>query len=281
MVCPICGAPFVNIFPAGQCEECGLTVCGHCIHHDHPEHDIRICESCIQKKTPIGKLKELPLEQLIRILLDPEQPQSQLAARLMGEQQMEKALEPLCRALESNRVDVRREAAVALGRIGNEAAVKPLAALLEDETAAIRAKAVSALSALNAGQALEKITQMIDDPSRQVAGHALHAIARLDGKNALPLLCDLFVHHTSPFLKCETLFVLSELDADAAVREAIRGLKVPEKEIVVSSCKVLGRCKDPTAVGPLEELLGKENLPASVRSAAKAALIKIQESENR
>lgn len=71
MTCPICNSTFFNIFPAGKCETCSRLVCGHCIHHDHPDHDDSICQDCMEKMTPRGRVAQMEEGELLAVLNDP------------------------------------------------------------------------------------------------------------------------------------------------------------------------------------------------------------------
>ncbi len=276
LACPICSATFLNIFPAGKCIECNLMVCGHCIHHDLPEHSGSICQSCLVKMTPYGQLNEKPFDELLTILSDPFSNDSAMVARLLGDKNDPCVVPDLCRALGSERIDVRRETAEALGKLSDNGAVPYLQKALNDPAPAVRGRAAAALADLGATQAIPALKNQVDDPSRQAAGHALHALGKLLTNDTIELFNDLIMNHPSNFIRCEALKLLAGVNHEKALKAALFCLEDTSKKVLISACKILGKLKDLEAVPTLKKLI-EENPPASVRMTAQATLNKIIE----
>ncbi|MCP3871605.1 MAG: hypothetical protein GY699_00400 [Desulfobacteraceae bacterium] len=276
LTCPICNSTFLNIFPAGECQTCSQLVCGHCIYHDDPDHPASICQDCMEKMTPYGRIAQMDSDSLLQILKDPASKDSALVARQLGDRQDVTFVDPLCKALKSDRIDVRREAAIALGRLKNNNAIPALMTALNDSAPATRGHAASSLAKLGAKDALPQLKKQVDDPSRQAAGYAVQALGKLMGRNA----CDLFKHlvqnHSSNFIRVEALAVLAGLSHEMALTAALECLDDPKKEVVISACKILTRLNDLEAAPKLEKLI--ESKPsASVRIMAKTTLNKLLE----
>ena len=272
LICPSCNSSFVHLFPAGTCEECDNIFCGHCIHHDHPDFNGTICNGCLDKKTPMGKLAQLEYEPLLNILKDPSAQDRGLAARIFGRKKESRAVDTLCRILaDSDPIDVRREAAVALGDIGSSKAIPSLLNTLDDPTPAIRSRAAESLARLGASEAVPKLRHMLDDPSAQAAGHAVHALTALTGKEACPLLDDVIRNHLSGPVRCQALECLTKLDPDLGFKAALFCLEDKQKDVLIFTCKLINHLNDIRAVPGLQKLI--ESRPAaSVRHTASAVL---------
>ena len=274
LTCPICNATFVDIFPAGTCDTCNQVVCGHCIQHDIPDQTGAICRDCLFKQTPLGRLTESASEDLCDILSDPLSGESVLAASILGERGGNIACASLCRALSSERPEVRREAAAALGNIKTDATVSGLSDALNDPADAVRARAAASLAQLDVADAVPILKKQVDDPSSQAAGHAIRALKKLLKDDAGSYFASLVRGHPSDFVKCEALGVLADSDADAALFAALDCLDSDVKKVVAYTCKILYRLNDIRAVPALQKLLEKKR-PASVRIPAQAALDKL------
>ncbi len=277
--CPICSSPFLNLFPAGTCQTCSRLVCGHCVHHDSPGHSDSICQDCIEKLTPRGRIAQMEQTELLNVLKDPSSKDSPWAAHMLGERKDSTALEPLFQALESNRIEVRREAAAALGQFANERAVPWLLTALKDSSPAVRSRAACSLAELGAQKALTPIKEQLNDPSRQAAGFAVQALGKLMGDKACDLLNTVVHDHTSGFVRCEALAVLAGLNHELALTCALKCLNDPKKEVIISACKILSKLNDLEAAPQLQELIEKKP-PASIRIKATATLNKLLGSKN-
>ncbi len=274
LACPVCRSTFVNIFPAGRCDTCGQLVCGHCLQHDLPEREDAICQDCLFKQTPLGRLTETASKDLAGILSAPDSDESVLAARILGERGDDIAVDSLCAALSSKRTEVRREAAAALGSIPTEKAVPNLTAALNDPAPAVRARAAEALAQLSCSDAVPALKKQVNDPSSQAAGHAAHALKKLLKKEAADYFKSLADEPPSDFIRCEALGILADIDPDAALFSALLCLDSGSKKVLVFACKVLYRLNDIRAVPSLQKLM-ETRPPASVRIPAQAALDKM------
>ena len=271
LTCPICNSQFVHIFPAGECQTCFRLVCGHCIHHDNPDHPSSTCQDCVQKQTPYGQVAQMDPSELLAVLQDPSSKNSPIVARLLGDREDLSAVGPLCQALKSNRIDVRREAATALGKLGGNQAISALFKTLDDTAPAVRGRVASSLADLDVKDALPALTKQLDDTSRQAAGHAVHAVGKLMGNKACDLLKELSHNHTSNFVRCEALSALAGLNHELALEAALEFLDDPQKDVIISGCKILTKLNDLEAAPKLEMLIEKGS-SASVRIAAQTTL---------
>lgn len=274
LTCPICNATFFNIFPAGKCQACSQLICGHCIHHDNPDHPGSTCQDCIAKKTPHGRVAQMDSDELLAVLKDPSSKDSSLVARLLGDRGDDTSLEPLFLALKTDRVDVRREAVFALGKIGSDQAVPALLNALNDAAPAVRGRAAWSLAELGAKEALPLIKKQLDDSSQQAAGYAVQALGKLMGHSACGLLNDLVQDHTSDFIRCEALAVLARLDHEPALAAALKCLDYPKKSVIICACKILIRLNDLEAAPKLEKLIEKTPSPR-IRIMAQMTLNKL------
>lgn len=276
LTCPICSSPFFNIFPAGECQACKQLVCGHCIQHDHPDHDTSICQSCVFKGTPYGQLSEMTVDELCSILASEAPQKSEIAATLLAEKEDLSAVTPLCLALDSRLTGVRRESAKSLAKLGSKEAIPFLEKGLADPEPAVRSYCIAGLARLEAYDALPKINGLLDDPSKQVAGHAVHALATLMNNEAVGLISDLVMNHPVPFVRCEALLALSRLQPDAALDPALTCLRDTEKSVQISALKILGKLKNPESIPNLMALLDADP-PATVRINATAVLKQLRD----
>ena len=274
LTCPICRSPFLNIFPAGKCQTCSRLVCGHCVHHDSPDHKGSTCQDCMEKTTPHGRVAQMEQDELLNVLKDPSSKDSPWAVRLLGDRKGHVALESLCQALKSHRIDVRREAAIALGKLESNRAVPWLLTALDDSSSAVRSRAACSLAELEAQNAVAPLIKQLDDPSPQAAGYAVQALGKLMGDSACDRLNDLVQDHPSNFVRCEALAVLSDLNHELALAAALACLNDPKKEVIISACKILTRLNELEAEPKLQELI--EKAPStSVRITATATLNKL------
>jgi len=276
LTCPICSSPFINIFPAGQCKTCSQVVCGHCVHHDAPGHTDSICQDCIDKMTPHGRVAQMELDELLNVLKDPSSTDSPWAAQILGEKKDPATLDSLCQALTSPRIEVRREAATALGQLETDSAVPFLLTALKDTSPTVRSRAACSLAELGAKTAVTPLKELLNDPSRQAAGYAVQALGKLMGHDASGLLKNLVNDHPSSFIRCEALAVLTGLNHELALTAAVSCLNDSKKEVIISACKMIGKLNDLEAAPHLQKLI--ENKPAaSVRITATATLNKLLE----
>ncbi len=276
LTCPICNSTFLNIFPAGECQKCHKLVCGHCIHHDNPDHAESTCQDCVEKMTPYGRISQMDQTQLFDILKDTSSKDSSMVARLLGDRKDNAFVDPLCHALKYDRIDVRREAAIALGKLKSNQAVPDLLIALNDSAPAVRSRVISSLAELGVKDALPQIKNQLKNPSRQVAGYAVAALEKLMGHDAIDILKDLVKNHKSSFIRCEALAILARLNHESALAAALKCLDDSKKEVIICACKIIGKLNDLEAAAKLQELIEKEPSP-SVRITATATLNKLVE----
>lgn len=279
LICPICNSTFFNIFPASTCQICETLVCGHCITHDHPDHQKSVCQTCLIKETPYGRLSELDSTDLITILQNPASEESALAAVIIAEKNDPASVAPLCQAMSDNRIDVKREASKALGILKDKSAVPYLLTGLDDPNPSVQSSCIKALSSIKAEEAVSRLKLLINNESKQVAGHAVHGIASILEKESLPFLKDIIENHDIPFIRCEALLTLSRLDKEAALESASACLAESDKSIQISACKILARLNDARSIPVLEKLI-KSNPAVSVSLTAQSAIQKIEDENN-
>lgn len=274
LTCPICSSTFFNIFPSGECQTCFRLVCGHCIEHGSPDHKASICQDCVEKATPYGQVKQMDPDELLQALQDPSSKNSTLVARLFGDRKDKTAVTHLCQALNSDRIDVRREAAVSLGKIGDPGAIPGLLHLLHDPVPAVRGRAALSLAELEAKEALPQLEKQVDDPSRQAAGFAVQALGKIMGSDVCELLEKWVLDHQSSFVRCEALTVLAGFNHEMALAAAMDSLDDPKKEVVITAIKTLAKLNDLEAAPRLENLIEK-TYSATIRINAKTTLHKL------
>lgn len=275
LTCPICTSTFFEIFPAGECQVCGQLVCGHCIQHDHPDHETSICQACVIKSTAYGQLSEMTTDELITIVNDPDSDRSPTAVIVLAEKKDVSAVSALCDALKSDRTGVRRESAKALGQLGSKEAIPSLTTGLKDPQPAVRSHCIASLAALSADAAIPEIRKLINDESAQPAIYAAHAIAELMKQEGLPILQDLLKTHDNPTVRSEALLAISRINKELAFHLALDCLNDPHKSIQISACKILTRLNDPQCIPHLKALVEKKP-SASVRMTAQSAINKIE-----
>ncbi len=275
LTCPICSSTFFNIFPAGECQTCSQLVCGHCIHHDNPDHPERICQVCIGKATPSGRIALMNQEDLLILLENPNSENRVLVAREMGDREDPVFASPLCKALESDQSDLRREAAAALGKLDSDEAIPFLISVLNDSAPAVKSRAAASLADLGAVEAIEPLIKQIDDSSLQAAGHAVWAVGKLMGQDACETLNNLIKFHSSNFIRCEALAVLAGLDHDQALAASLECLNDPKKEVIISACKILAKLNDQEAIPAIEKRIA--TIPSALaKLRAEATLNKLR-----
>ncbi len=276
LTCPICSSTFFNIFPAGECQTCSQLVCGHCIHHDNPDHPKSTCQDCIAKATPSGRIALLNKEDLLTLLKNPNSENRVLVAREMGDREDPAFMSSLCNALESDQSDLRREAAAALGKLNSDEAIPFLINVLNDSAPAVRGRAAASLAGLGAVEASEPIIKQIGDSSLQAAGHAVWAVGKLMGQDACKTLNDLITSHSSNFIRCEALAVLAGLDHNQALAASLECLNDPKKEVIISACKILAKLNDQKVIPVLEKRI--KTIPSALaKLRAEATLNKLRD----
>lgn len=272
--CPICQSSFFNIFPAGECQTCHIVACGHCMIHDHPDHEESICQQCMFKATPRGQLSEMIVDDLIELLLNQESEKSAMAAMVLAEKNDNRSVKALISALKDSRGSVRRESAKALGILQDNDAIPNLIDALGDQDPSVRSSCINALAAMEVKDSLNMIEQFINDSSRQVAGHAIHALAAIQKNDSVPLLKQVINSHEVAYIRCEALLALSRLDKKLGLEAAVTCLSSPDKTIQISACKIIARINDPKGIDPLQQLIDKKP-PVSVRMTAQSSINKI------
>lgn len=166
-----------------------------------------------------------PLDELLAVLVSGDDDARETAAlaigRLATAEARQDVVASLAGLLAHDEADIRWWAARALGEIG-ESAVEPLLPALGDVDADVRACAALALGCIGAGAAGPGLAARLTDDSAFVAGIAADALAMI-GPAAVESL----------------LAVLAAEDASARLL----------------AVRALARIKDPSAIGPVFELL--------------------------
>ena len=109
------------------------------------------------------------------------------AAKALGQIKDKRAVEPLCRALKDEIVEVRKEAINALGRIG-EPGVESLCQALKDENYEVRKEAIKALGRIGE-PGVESLCQALKDENYEVQKEAAKALGQIKDKGAVePLI---------------------------------------------------------------------------------------------
>lgn len=132
---------------------------------------------------------EEALDDVTRLLVDPDKTVRALAARTLGRADprfMTSRMPPLVAALRDADPLVRGEAAEALGRVGTWAATSPLASLIEDSDAEVRRRALVGLSAFADPSVQSALVSGLLDADESVKIAAASSLVRL-GVSQRPL----------------------------------------------------------------------------------------------
>jgi len=165
----------------------------------------------------------------------------------------EVAYDPLLRALDSPHGYARSRAAKALGNMGDARAVGPLISLLGDETDFVRWNAAEALGEIGDPAAAEPLSQTLLDKDRGIQWRATLALGKMGEPGVQVLLQAL--EEGGAYTTQDLIAALADLGEMRALEPIVRALGSTTKEVRWNAIIALGKLGDPTAIGPLAELL--------------------------
>jgi HEAT repeat protein len=178
-----------------------------------------------------------------------------------------KAVEPLIKALQGNRPDLKAAAAVALGEMGDPRAVEPLIKEFRSRKKSWGGTATAiALGRIGDKRAIGPLTEALADEEayvREAAATALDNIG-VEPKGLQDRLTYLIASGNR-----EELIKIGQ----PAVKPLMESLAFHDWKGCILAADVLGQIGDPAAVEPLIKVLEHEN--SNVRAAAAKALIEI------
>jgi len=183
-------------------------------------------------------------------------------------------------AKRTRNVDLKCEALVALGWRGNRRALDFLRG--KHGLTSIRPKLVgAACRAVGAvGDPVTKplLLARVTSKDGVIAAGALAGLVKLDKRAAdLPALVELSLAHRASIVRLEAAAALAVLPSDDWRPLLVRLAEDPEPSVRAAACRALGKRHDEASVARLMKLQ-TDDPDAAVRTAAKAALLEIDDS---
>ena len=229
------------------------------------------------------------------------------AVRILGASTDTENTDPLIAALQDRSEKVRAEAARSLGRLKARSAIHALTeTLLRDPLAPVREEAARALGEIGDEQALEALKQALGELPYEVRAGALTAMEKM-GDEAVPLFLQAldeddertrtqaatalersgYVGTLIERLGVESgadsapsFLVLLKVAKTGVVESLIQALSLPDLQVRVRICQLLGEVRSESAVDALTEVAVKDPEWA-VRARALEALIRIGDERTR
>ena len=223
------------------------------------------------------------------------------AVRILGASTDSETTDPLIAALQDRSEKVRAEAARSLGRLRARPAIHSLTEiLLRDPLALVREEAAHALGEIGDEQALEALKQALGELPYEVRAGAMTAMEKM-GDEAVPLFLQAldeddertrteaatalerngYVGTLIERLAVESgttagpsFLVLLKVAGTGVVEELIQALSLPDLQVRVRICQILGEVRSRSAVDTLTEVAVNDSEWA-VRARALEALIRI------
>ena len=223
------------------------------------------------------------------------------AVRILGASTDSETVSPLIGALQDRSEKVRAEAARTLGRLKARPAIHPLTdTLLRDPLAPVREEAARALGEIGDEQALEALKQALGELPYEVRAGALTAMEKM-GDEAVPLFLQALdeddertrsqaatalertghVNELVERLGVEpgtssgpSFLLLLKIAKTGVVESLIQALSLPDLQIRVRICQILGEVRSTSALDALTEVAVNDSEWA-VRARALEALIRI------
>jgi len=228
------------------------------------------------------------------------------AVRILGASTDSETTVPLIAALQDRSEKVRSEAARSLGRLKARAAIHPLTeTLLRDPLAPVREEAARALGEIGDEQALEALKQALGELPYEVRAGALTAMEKM-GDDAVPLFLQAldegdertraqaatalerngYVDTLVERLTLEfgttagpSFLVLVKVAETGVVESLIQGLSLPDLQVRVRVCQILGEVRSKGALDALSDVALNDSEWA-VRARALEALIRIGDEQS-
>jgi len=184
-------------------------------------------------------------------------------------------IQALVKALDDPDGSVRQKVVEALGAQGDRSAVPRLIKMLADPIDPVRAAAARSLGALKAKEAVGALCSLISGPPEDVAAAAARALGEIASPDAVgPLIKIVAQPTTPPKVQEEAANSLAKIKDPRATPTLITLLKSPKQSMRWAAVDALGGLRAREAVGPLAEIVRKDENP-QIRELALAALAKI------
>lgn len=165
------------------------------------------------------------------------------------------AVEPLCEALRSDTVAIRRGAARALGAIGNARAVGPLLAAMKDPDHSVAETATAAVGKMRGEQIFASLIEALKDENYLVVWAAAEALGDTGDRRAVePLIAML----KNPYDGWAAAGALAKIPDARAVEPLIESLRSGDLMLRYQAAESLGKIGDRRAVEPLISALQDE-----------------------
>jgi len=217
----------------------------------------------------LGRLSDHPLEELRRMIKDPQWDVRRAVADALGRLRDQKAIDVLARALSDGDSDVRESAARALGNVRSRDGIVPLIMALKDTNSSVRRMAATALSRVDpewssspearvAANQLKPFLADRDPDVRHLVTQLLASIGAMEAHARVAIVPDPYMelsqNKRNKFAVGLLMVVLC--DADRDLRQA--------------AAEALGRLGDTRAIVPLNRAINDSD--DGVRNAAGFAL---------
>ncbi|MCP4657755.1 MAG: HEAT repeat domain-containing protein [bacterium] len=221
----------------------------------------------------LGRLGEVAVEPLVRILMDPESSAwtRRKVAWTLGYTRSEQAVEPLIEAFGDPAVEVRRAAGSALGEIG-EPAIGPLARVLREAGADLRLEAAIAVGRIEPNAAAETLlVATVGDKDPNVRRVAALTLGERGNAKAVGVLVEI-LRHGEEYEQSRAARYVGEMKAVEAVDALVGALNEDVWRVRLSARDALVEIGD-AAVEPLLSAATDGN--RRVRMKAASALGKL------
>jgi len=177
------------------------------------------------------------------------------------------AVQPLCEALRSDTVAIRRGAARALGAIGDARAVGPLLAVMKDRDRSVARAATTALGKMRGEQVFTSLIEALKDEDSLVAWAAAEALGETGDRRAVEPLIEML---KKPYRGWPAAAALTKIPDARAVEPLIQALQSGDLMLRDRAAEALGKIRDRRAVEPLMAALRDKD--GSVRHDAAESL---------
>ena len=156
------------------------------------------------------------------------------AIAVLGLIKPEKLIASLIQELDDEEKDVRSRAAEALGRIGSDQAVEPLVkALATDKDGSVRGRAADALGSIGSEQAIEPLVKgLATDKDRYVRGSAAEALGRIGSEQAIEPLVKGLATDKDRYVRGSAAEALGRIGSEQAIEPLVKALATDEDRYV-------------------------------------------------
>jgi HEAT repeat protein/beta-lactamase regulating signal transducer with metallopeptidase domain len=222
------------------------------------------------------QLSDRALNGLINALRDTDVEVRAQAAHVLGDQEDERAIAALSRALrEDSDAGVRKAAAWALGNIGDARGVPALTDAMRDSSREVRAMSVWALGEIEDARAVPALAEAVRDSDLEIRRQAVWALGQIEDRAAIPALT-VALRDQSPEVREMAVWALAEIEDPQAVAPLASMLGDGSAAVRKQVAWALGQIESSNAVAPLSRLLREDN-DAGVRETAAWALGEIED----